>query len=433
MPRTCAINKCKHKWRVSCSCCKKNLCQEHFKEHQDLNNPQLNPLLNEINQLDEQIKSSNTEKFIGQCRIQLDAWRENALKLINRVYEDKSQELQQRSMKKLDEQRIQLDDIRSKITEFIREQETNQEQNNSTLKQIQKEIKLMQNTTFQLDIRPLTIDNKLIFIEDCQSNECQLSNLVTPYKTIDCQGEWGPILVSNNHHLLIDRHPNLCLINQQLQIVKQVPWKFDFIRDMCWSSTLNSFLIITRNKEIYLANEDSLAIELVQTIEAQDWSSCTCSESSFYLTTRREGTYIYEFNLLSSLQLIKKWKPPHSCKQYEIILNQAYRNQKLALVISHSATNIVQLELRQSTTLDRLWILRLDITHSMGQPLIRCSPLKLDQWLVVDSHSSQLFHVDKDGQIKSSSNCNPSPWNAVLFGSNLLAIRTKNSVHFHHV
>ncbi|CAF1392321.1 unnamed protein product [Rotaria sp. Silwood1] len=434
MPRTCAIEKCKRKSRSICSCCNKSLCHDHLKEHDDLNNPQLNPLINEFNKLDEQLKSSNTDKLIGDCRQKLVQWRDNCCKMINQLYEQKIHELDQRCLQKLDEQRTQLNQIRSKMTELIRQQESNQGHIDSitvAIRHIQDEIKTIENTRLQLEIRPLTIDDSLIFIEEFEPNKCNLVNLTTPYRTIDCAGEWGPVLASNNRYLLIDRHPNLCLINQKFEIIKQSPWKFDFIRDMCWSSTLNCFIVTTRSREIYLINEKTLAIELVQTIEEQDWSSCTCSDTSFYLTARREGTNIFEFNLLSSFALIKRWKPPHSCKHYEVILNTAYKNKTLALVISHSTTSIVHLELRSSITLDRLWLLDLNISHTIGQPLIRCSSLICDEWLVVDNNTSQLFHIKKDGQIKSVYPCNPSPWNAVLFGSNLLAIRTKNSVNFY--
>ncbi|CAF4753638.1 unnamed protein product [Rotaria sp. Silwood1] len=71
MPRTCAIEKCKRKSRSICSCCNKSLCHDHLKEHDDLNNPQLNPLINEFNKLDEQLKSSNTDKLTGDCRQKL--------------------------------------------------------------------------------------------------------------------------------------------------------------------------------------------------------------------------------------------------------------------------------------------------------------------------------------------------------------------------
>ena len=436
MPRTCAIEKCKHKWRVTCSCCNQNLCHDHFKEHTDSNkNPQLKPLMNEIQNLDKQIQSSNRMKLIGNCRIKLDQWRENAHQMIDRFYQDKCQELDQRSLDKLEEQRAQLNQIRAKVNEVLRQQqETNEEQSNAmptTLQEIQQDLKAIEDTHFQVEIRPLTIEKNEILIEEIQPNECRLSDLRNPFRAIDCSGEWGPVLAKNNRYLLIDRHPNLCLVNLQLEIVKQSPWKFDFIRDMTWSSALNSFIVTTRSREIYLVHENTLATELIQTIAEQDWSSCTCSETSLYLTARREGTNIFQFNLSPSFELIKRWKPPHSCKQYEIILNSEYQNNKLALLISHTSTNLVQLELRSSTTLDRLWSVRLDMTHTIGQPLIRCSALKFDQWLVVDNNTSQIVHLDKDGQIKTTAVYDPSPWNAILFASNLLAVRTKNSVNFH--
>lgn len=434
MPRTCAIEKCKRKSRSLCPCCNKNVCNEHLKEHDDLNNPKLNPLINEFNTLDEQFKSSNTEKLIGDCRQKLLQWRDDSYKIINQLYEQKLQELDQRCLKKLNEQRTQLNRIRSKMTELIRQQESNQENIDSitlTVRHIRDEIKAIENTHLQIDIRPLTIDNNSIYIEEFDPNKCNILNITTPFRTIDCSGEWGPAMVSNNRYLLIDRHPNLCLIDQQLQIVKQSQWKFDFIRDMCWSSILNSFVVLTRSREIFLINEKTLAIEIVQNIEEQDWLSCTCSDTSLYLTARREGTNIFEFNLSTSFELVKKWKPPHSCKHYEVILNIEYKNKTLALVISHSSTNLVHLELRSSITLDRLWSLELNVTHTLGQPLIRCASLICDEWLIIDNSTSQLFHVKKDGQIKAISSYNSSPWNAVMFDSNILAIRTKHGVNYH--
>lgn len=427
MPRTCAAEKCKRKWRVTCSCCNANLCHDHLKEHQTSKNP----LVNEINQLDKQVQSLNRIKLIGDCRIKLDQWRENAHQIIDRFYQDKCQELDQRSQDKLEEQRTQLKQIRAKLPDVIRQQEEQNDSQSDALRQIQQEIKAIEETHFQIQIRPFVLEKNEIFLEEFQPSSCQISNLQIPYRTIDCSGEWGPVLATNNRFLLIDRHPHLCLVNLQLEIVKQSPWKFDFIRDMTWSSTLNSFIVTTRSREIYLVHENTLATELIQNIAEQDWSSCTCSENSLYLTARREGTNIFQFNLLSSFELIKRWKPPHSCKNYEIILNSEYQNNKLALVISHASTNIVQLELRSSTTLDRLWSVRLDMTHTIGLPLIRCSALKADQWLVVDNSTSQLVHVEKDGQVKGTKIYDPSPWNAILFASNLLAIRTKNSVNFH--
>ena len=262
MPRTCAIDKCKRKWREICSCCQKKLCREHLKEHEDFNNPQLNPLLDEIHQLDEQLKSSNALKLIADCREKLYQWRETSYQTINQFYEQKCQELDQRCQQKVEQQRTQINQIRSKVTELIREQKNQEDQVDSmtsAIRDLQSEMKAIDKSHFQLNLRPLTVDDNLVLIEESEEKEFNVSHLSTPYRTINCSGEWGPALVSNHRYLLIDRHPQLCLVNQQLEIVKEVPWKFDFIRDMSWSTTLNSFIVITRSREIYLVQEKTLS------------------------------------------------------------------------------------------------------------------------------------------------------------------------------
>ena len=87
-------------------------------------------------------------------------------------------------------------------------------------------------------------------------------------------------MASNNRFLLIDQYPNLCLFDRELTLVKQFPWEHDRITDMCWSSTLNSFIIITDKDGVFLVNENLTSIEPIQTIEKKEWLSCTCSDAS---------------------------------------------------------------------------------------------------------------------------------------------------------
>ncbi|CAF5141334.1 unnamed protein product, partial [Rotaria sp. Silwood1] len=49
--------------------------------------------------------------------------------------------------------------------------------------------------------------------------------------------------------------------------------------------------------------------------------------------------------------------------------------------------------------------------------------LKYDEWLVIDHTTSRLLYVSKDGKVKTKWSCKPIVHNAVLFGSNILAIR----------
>ncbi|CAF4654418.1 unnamed protein product, partial [Rotaria magnacalcarata] len=52
-------------------------------------------------------------------------------------------------------------------------------------------------------------------------------------------------LAPNNKVLLIHHDNQLSVLNHELTLVKSIPWLHNWIWDMCWSSTLSRFLIIT--------------------------------------------------------------------------------------------------------------------------------------------------------------------------------------------
>jgi hypothetical protein len=94
---------------------------------------------------------------------------------------------------------------------------------------------------------------------------------------------------------------------------------------------------------------------------------------------------------------------------------------------------MVHLILRSLTTFDQLFLIHLDIKHPSYQLPIRCCPFKNNDWIVIEANTSHLFHVDKDGKIKGTLKYDRQPYNAVLFGSNILVIRTDNTINFHQL
>jgi hypothetical protein len=355
------------------------LCFNHLKEHRDLIQIQLNPLVNEINLINDQLMTLNAEIFV----------------------------------RRIDYLRNVITQLRSTMSELICEQDSTNEDIillTLTICWIKQEIE------------------RIIPIE-----HLDLSTLSSPFQTIICQYSLGSALASNNQQLLMDQRLNLQLFDQDFILKKQYQWKNDFIRDICWSSTLKKFIFITNNKQIYLVNDNLTSIEYLSMIPEQDWSSCTSSDISLFLTTNNQGTHIYEFNLSSIFELIQQWKSPHTCQQHEFIRDMVYNNQTLALIIEDSFSNMIRLELRSSTNLDLLWIFRSDIQYHLFQPAIRCCSLKYDEWLVIDSNNSRLFHINNNGQIKGLHVYKSPPWNAILHDSNTLVIRTENSLNFHKI
>ncbi|CAF0905197.1 unnamed protein product [Adineta ricciae] len=436
MPQACVSDGCKYTSRVLCHCCNQNLCLEHLKQHNEANNAQLNPLADEINTLSADLISLNCDKLTQKSREKLDQWRENCFAKINEFYEKKCEELTRHCHKQIDVLQHDLEQIRSKICKSIDDQEITKEDLEIlqiNLADLKYKLFQFQQKPLQITTRHLILNEKLISFDEVKIYELNLTKLPDPYRTIPCTEQSWPAMATNDRFLLVDQYPNIILLNHDLKIIKQISWPHAFIRSICWSSTANKFVIINKEKEVFFLDENCLSIERIQTIEEQYWWSCVCSDTSLFLTNTTMGTSIYQFNLLSSCQLTQRWKPPYSCKQHEYIDDISYQNGTLALVIKVSSNNTVHLDLRSSQTLERLWSTQLNIKKSWFQQTIRCCSLKYGEWLVVEGNTSHLFHILKNGKMKITEEYKPSPMNALLFGSNIFIVRTKDNVIFHRL
>ncbi|CAF4863551.1 unnamed protein product [Rotaria socialis] len=373
MSLSCPIETCKRKSRAICHCCNKNLCSDQFKEHVDLINSRMNPLADEINTLDNQLSLLNVDEIIDKYRQKLDKLRHECHTTVDRFYEEKCQELQQCCVE------------------------------------------------------------KIVYIEQWTSNELDISTLASPYRTIACSKDNWLAMTSNNHFLLIDQYPNLCLYDKQLALLKEYPWEYAPIPDMCWSSTLNSFIIITNKNGIFLMSESLASLECIQTIEKKRWLSCTCSDSTLFLMMNESGSNIFQFNLLLSFHFMKQWKSPRNCNSDEIINNIAYNNETLALMIESETNNKKPIELRSLSTFDLLWSTTFNAAYHFAPWSSRVCVLKYNERVVIDYENSRLFHVIKDGQVKANRSYKPTISDAVLFGANILAIKTLDNVNCYRI
>ncbi|CAF0791086.1 unnamed protein product [Rotaria sordida] len=436
MPQPCVIDGCKYTSRVLCHCCNKNLCLEHLKWHDESIDSEINPLVDDINTLTDQLIKLNIEELTDNSREKLNQWRDDCHMMINKYYEKKCQELNQHYIQRIDSLQIEIDQIRSKMMKFICEQNItidDLETLKLNISDVKRKLIQIKIKPMEIDFHPLIINENLISIEEPKLYELDLLKLSKAYRKFECTDESWPAMANNDRVLLIDQYPNISLLDRDLKTIKQSSWSYGFIRSMCWSSILSSFIVINNEKEIFLIKDNSLSIERISMTEEHYWWSCTCSDTSIFLTNAIMGTNIFEFNLLSSFQLVKRWKPPLSCKKNEYIDDITYNNGTLALIIKVSSNNIVLLELRSSTTLDRIWSLQLGIKRNWFQQTIRCCSIKYDEWLVIEGNTSHIFHILNNGTIKAMGKYKPSPVNAVLFGSNILAIRTKINLFFYRL
>ncbi len=392
---------------------------------------QLNKKVDEI----EEIIENLSEKLLNNGRDKLDKWRDESYKIINLFYEQKCLELHENCLLKMSKPKSELDQIRFEICQLIEEDKTNENDIQlltSNIQHLKQKLKEIEQKDIQINLQLLTINNNLISFENLISDDFNLSLLSSPCHTIHSSNQNSWSIATNNKYLLIDQYPNLYLIDQNLTIINQYQWKYNSISDISWSILLNKFIIITSNK-IFLLDENFRSIEQIRSIKGDKWWSCTCSNLSLYLTSNERDSGIYQYDLSSSFQLIKQWKSSNTNEEEEFIYDITYQHDKLALIVSYSSNRTANLILRSSITFDLIWLYQLDINYKWFQTSIRCCSLTNDQWFIIEEYTSHIFHIDKDGQIKSKREYTSQPSNAIVFGTDLLAIRTETSINFHKV
>ncbi|CAF1256035.1 unnamed protein product [Adineta steineri] len=181
-----------------------------------------------------------------------------------------------------------------------------------------------------------------------------LNTLTPPSHVIDRSPESPKPIISNNRVILMHHDNRLCLLDKNLIITKSIDWSFGWIWDMCWSSTLSRFFIITLN-EIFILDENTMIMERVVTKEKYSLCSCTCSDTSLYITTNELGSSICEFRLIPTIELINRWQPSDLCQINEIIQDMVFHKGTVAFIIENQAKHTKRMELRLAQTFEELW------------------------------------------------------------------------------
>ncbi|CAF5189196.1 unnamed protein product, partial [Rotaria magnacalcarata] len=297
----CEIELCRRTARALCHCCQQNICIVHLNDHNNVLNSQLDPLIDQINLLDNRLRTLNIQTIVNSYREKLEQWRLDSHKEIDRYFEDKCQELKRLVVDKFDEQQEELGNLQSKLSELIHEQQITRDEFYELAlisEQLEHDINNIEENFIELDARPLILDFTLISIKGINEQDYDLSILSPVYKSINRPaGSYGALACSNKY-LLIHQAPSLCLVDQDLTIIKNIPWRHGAIYDICWSTVLNLFIVLDQ-KHLYFVDEKTMSIEKVSTIEKRKWLSCTCLKEFLFLSTNEWGSSITKILLNS--------------------------------------------------------------------------------------------------------------------------------------
>lgn len=432
----CSKESCTRPSEGACYSCKKKFCREHLKQHEDSMNADLDRLAKEMKSVSNRYTLIDPQQLVNECGQRLDKWRNDCYEQINRVYEEKCEELLQDWSQRVNKPRKHIDVMESKLNEIVRKKKPTHEeiqQVTETIRYIDLQIKDIDQKGIQMAMPSFVIDKNSKPSKESNIEEVGGFQLESSYKSVDCSTRSGAAIAANAKTILVNEYEYLNLFDQELILVQQIPWKNGQIYDMIWSTQLNNFIIITDRRIVYRLNESPLSCTPAPSIPQEKWWSCTCSDKFLYMSTYGIDPCIFQFYLSPKFEHIKQWRVPDTCQQYESIHDINYANETLGLMISNSSDKITRLEVRSSTTLNPIWSLTLKMDQISYQPSMHCCRIKNSEWIVVMENIPHIFHISKDGTLKKTIAYKPTPWNALLCASNILAIRTENYLFLHNI
>ncbi len=192
-------------------------------------------------------------------------------------------------------------------------------------------------------------------------------------------------MASNYQYLLIEKDSNLCLNNQQLNIINKILWTNDLIQNICWSGT--------SSRNIFSLDEESVSIELIKTISGKLSWSCTSLQQSLYLSFDERSWAIFEYSLLLSIEYVRAWISLDTCAEEEFIYDICYNNDTLLIMIGNDLHETIRMNLKSIKTFQCLRTLQLDINFQYH--LFRCCVFNCNEWFVNDWYRSRYYILKK--------------------------------------
>lgn len=409
--RSCTAPGCRSPSRTVCICCEKSYCLSHLNEHFGRINDQVPPLADKINALAERLtKFSSLEPAYLTA---LEKWREEAHRSVEEYYEGKKRDFVDDRRDKL---KKEVQRVRKVMEKLIRNHNAVRED----IETLQQDIRLIEQKfnefqSLRFTIQPLVIDDNLI-VRD-------LLPLSLPFRTMKVPLDGFPALANNDKYLLVHRPPNLSLLDRHFAVIKEEEWKHDDIWDICYSSVLSKFILVT-DKEVFTVDQNTLAVAKCSIAADVEWARATCFDTTLFLSTQGLAPSIFEYKLPITNKGGKERRPPETCQETEHIFDLQANQKSLAMIIFNSETDKTRLDLRSISNFQTVW--SVDVGHGF-----RCTLLHGDQWLVTDPLTRRLFHISNHGKLLKMDKYGVQPWNIIQWGKFIIGIRTNEGINLH--
>ena len=436
----CSIVNCEEPSLIRCFKCEKNYCREHYDEHEK-------ELLQQLDLTGDQIRNDlhryerlNVPQLIEQTGKDLQRWREESHQLIDRVFDEKTKELNERTTEKLVKPKKQLERIEGKFAELKAKKEVKHQDLDGlieAIRHINDAVLSIEQNGVQLEIPTLSFrkPNDDFSLGDSRTTNGQFFDLPSSSRFFHCSNQSGLAMVGNDQSLLIYENHQLILLDESLVSVQQVSWRSEAIEHLAWIEQLKHFLLITNKRKIYLMNgKDLTRFEEMKMFPRENWSSACSNAKSLFLSTWGKDPSIAQFTLDASFRLVQQWKCPILCQQDEYLHQINTINQSdLFLLLSHPIEKTNRMELRSINQFHLLWSQTLNFDQRFYQKTLHSTVIPpRGQFCLVLENSAQLIQVNEEGKYRVIQHSTPV-WNIAFFNRNKLILRSDKHLFVYQI
>ncbi|CAF0863114.1 unnamed protein product [Didymodactylos carnosus] len=425
----CQMKSCSRDIEAHCYHCRRDLCSKHFSKHKQSLHNQIDPVANQINELIHQINLLILPEFTQVPLRELEQWRKESHQLIDQLCLRKRREIK-RSAQKYEkeficyniEQRKILEEIKQKLLQLVHDKNANRRQI-ETIKHQLEDITLsfiqFYKRFIHLETIPLSIEDEYVKVS---KTTIYLYNLNKPTKQFHLTRGTLSALATNENYILTEEYPNLCLYNYQRRLCELV-WNDNEVYDMCWSSSLKVFIILTLSN-LFILDVPTMKLENFPGMELyrnERYFRCTCFEQKLFISYWG-STLVDEYSLLS-FNRDKRWQTPITCAYDEQIFDIKYNvNEQLGLTISNTSKHQWRVDVRNSNTMDLLWSLETPLSQFHSS--LRLCPLPDSEWIVIEWGGRQLYELSVDGRLKTKIHYENELKNVAMLNGKIVAVRT---------
>ena len=410
----------------------------HLKQHDDILNGQLNPLVDEINSLADKLSQLYESFLVKKELAKLQTWRQEAICIVDNYYEHTCRRLKAFVSETLDEQREELKRLQATVAEHAENQDVTKDSIDwisNGIDRIRKELLPQEAAESLVKIRPLIIDDDLIEIDWLlpELTPFDISSLSRPYLSKylneNCCYD-GMAATGNGQYLLLHTENTLQLFDHLLQVKQQIKWDHGYVRDICYASSLDKFILFVDSWEssgVFTVQASSMTIEKILD---EQFKKSACSDTHLYLLKEeQEASTLYQYTL-ANLELRRF----SIFIEDESIRSMSCNSDMLALIIFHRTWTKIPLEVAsrlevRSTAgkLEKVWSIPMEFG---GGTFAHNSLISINThgWLVTDAADRRLTHISTDGKIQSILIYNHGrPIQTALLGTDSLIVKTENN------